>query len=294
MLPLGLAAALLLAAPLDLGAPTTPPTPIFGGQPTAPGAWPAVVAIEIGQYLCTGTLVSSNVVLTAAHCLDDRPDLAAIRVKIADNIYAPGAVIKVIAYGFDPRFCADCDWDIHDYGYLVLASSQPQAAPFPRVITRQADWNELMYVDAPVTLVGYGLDEADGTGVKREVEVRITEFSASGREFKAGGMGLDSCRGDSGGPAFARLGTGEYLLAGITSRGHTCGNGGFYAVPMAGLCWLYNDSRLDLRPPGCDACDCLDTTPDEGCGCSTPPSRAHGLLLLLVLLRRRRPRTHRA
>lgn len=291
MLTLGVAAALTLAAPQDLGAPTAPPTPIYGGQPTAPGAWPAVVAIEVGDFLCTGTLVSSNVVLTAAHCLDSQPDLAAIRVKLADSIYSPGEVIKVIAYGTDPEFCADCDWDIHDYGYLVLASSQPQAAPFPRVITRQADWDDLMYVKAPLTLVGYGLDEASATGIKRQVEVTITEFSATGLEFKAGGMGLDSCSGDSGGPAFARLDNGEYVLAGITSRGYTCGNGGFYAVPMGGLCWLYNDSKLDLRPPGCDACDCLDTAPgDSGCGCTTLDPDPAGLLLLLLLVPRRRRR----
>ena len=290
MLHLGVAAALALAAPTDLGTPAPPPAPIYGGATTAPGAWPSVVAISLGNFLCTGTLVSSNVVLTAAHCLDSQPDLDSIVVRLGDDIRGPGGAVKAIAYGSDPDFCADCDDDIHDYGYIVLAASQPQAAPFPRVITRQEDWDELMYVDAPITLVGYGLDDAGGTGVKRQVEVPITHFSASGLEFRAGGMGLDSCQGDSGGPAFARLGTGEYVLAGVTSRGYTCGKGGYYSVPMGGLCWLYDDSKLDLRPPGCDACDCIETAPDpEGCGCrGATAAPLSGLLLLLLLARRRR------
>lgn len=293
MLHFGVAAALALTAPTDLGVPPPPPTPIYGGTASAPGAWPAVVAISVGSFLCTGTLVSSNVVLTAAHCLDDKPDPGSIIVRLGDDINGPGSATKVIAYGSDPEFCADCKTDIHDYGYLVLANPQPQAAPYPRVITSQDEWDELMFVDAPITVVGYGLDEAGGTGRKRQVEIPLTKFSSSGLEFQAGGGGLDSCQGDSGGPAFARLGSGEYVLAGVTSRGYTCGKGGYYSVPMGGLCWLYDDSKLDLRPPGCDACDCLETAPtEEGCGCRSPapdPSLA-ALLLFLPLARRRRRR----
>ncbi len=292
MLHLGVAAALALAASTDLHAPapSPTPTPIYGGTASEPGAWPSVVAISVGNFLCTGTLVSSNVVLTAAHCLDDQPDINTIIVRLGDDINGPGNIVKAIAYGADPEFCADCDADIHDYGYIVLAASQPQAAPFPRVIRDQNEWDELMFIEAPITLVGYGLDDTGGTGRKRQVEVPITHFSSSGLEFQAGGMGLDTCQGDSGGPAFARLGTGEYVLAGVTSRGYTCGKGGYYAVPMGGLCWLYDDSKLDLRPDGCDACDCLETAPgDDGCGCrNTGPYPFVALLLLLPLTRRRR------
>ena len=104
-------------------------------------------------------------------------------------------------------------------------------------------------------------------------------------------MGLDSCQGDSGGPAFAQLASGEWRLAGVTSRGYTCGKGGFYAVPLGGMCWLQEASGLDLRPPDCELCDCVNTDPERGgCGCTTTDPR--GLLALLVplalLIRRRR------
>jgi hypothetical protein len=165
--------------------------------------------------------------------------------------------------------------------------TQPQSIIPTRVITSQDEWDEIMEVGQKMTLVGYGL--ADGgtvTGIKREVEVDITRFSKSGLEFQGGGDGKDSCQGDSGGPAFITLSTGEVVLAGITSRGYSCGKGGFYAVPYGGLCWLKETAGLDLSN-GCAMCDCIDTDPNrkEGCGCrSDAPLAPGGWLLLAAML----------
>ncbi len=295
MLLTGLAAAIALAAPVGpLTTPPPPPAPIFGGMQVEAGAWPAVVAISIGTTLCTGTLVSPTIVLTAAHCLEDNPALATITVRRGDDINFPGPSTKVTAIGFDPQFCGEktCKEDIHDYGFVVLATPQTDILEFPRPVADQDEWDEVMAVAAKITLVGYGLNEGDITGIKRQVEVPITKFSGSGLEFQAGGDGLDSCQGDSGGPAFAQLDSGEWVLAGVTSRGYTCGKGGFYAVPQGGLCWLREASGLDLRPPDCENCDCINTDParDEGCGCSTDARSPLALLLPLALLGLRRRR----
>ena len=293
----GIAAAMALAAAPNLTAPPAPPVPIYGGQPVTPGDWPAVVAISIGNFLCTGTLVSPNVIFTAAHCLDSKPEVASIIVRRGDDINFPVTPLKAIAYGADPEFCGEdtCKEDIHDYGFIVLANSQTDIPSFPRIIAGQDEWDDLMDVKKNITIVGYGLNEGEITGIKRQVEVPITRFSASGLEFQAGGMGLDSCQGDSGGPAFVKLGD-QWLLAGITSRGYTCGKGGFYAVPIGGACWLERESGLDIRPAECSECDCIITDParNEGCGsCSADPAAGGpftllGLLSLLGLLRRRR------
>ena len=294
MFSIGIAAAMTLAAPVGpVGIEPPPPQPIYGGAPVAPGAWPAVVAINIGSFLCTGTLVTPNVVFTAAHCLDDDPSVSSIIVRRGDDVNFPVTPIKAVAFGADPLFCGEdsCKEDIHDYGYVVLATPQDDITEFPRVIQTQDEWDELMAVERPITVVGYGQNEGEIPGVKRQVDVPIVRFSKSGLEFQAGGMGLDSCYGDSGGPAFAQLASGEWVLAGITSRGYTCGNGGFYAVPLGGLCWLQESSGLDLRPADCETCDCINTDPnrDEGCGCATAGGPAGpGALALLLLLRRRR------
>jgi MYXO-CTERM domain-containing protein len=298
MLLPGILAAMALAAGPPLGDLPSPPVPIYGGTAVPPGEWPAVVAISVGTFLCTGTLVSPNIVFTAAHCLDNNPPVSSIIVRRGDDINFPVPPIKAIAYGADPEFCGEdsCKEDIHDYGFIVLATSQNDVPSFPRAIADQDEWDRLMRVNSKITVVGYGLNEGQITGIKRQVEVPITRFSGSGLEFQAGGMGMDSCQGDSGGPAFARLGD-EWILVGITSRGYTCGKGGFYAVPIGGACWLEQESGFDLRPADCEACDCINTDPnrDEGCGCTTgdPRRGALGSLAMLALfgaLRRRRPR----
>ena len=292
MLLPGIAAVLALSAAPTFTAPPAPPVPIYGGDVVEKGAWPGVVAISVGNFLCTGTLVSPNIIFTAAHCLDNNPDVSSIVVRRGDDINFPVTPIKAVAYGADPEFCGEdtCKEDIHDYGFIVLASSQTDLTSFPRAIADQDEWDELMGVDKKITIVGYGLNEGEITGIKRQVEVPITQFSKSGLEFQAGGMGFDSCQGDSGGPAFVKLGD-EWLLAGITSRGYTCGKGGFYAVPLGGACWLERESGFDLRPADCSDCDCINTDParNDGCGCTTGDSLASvGLLALLGLLRRRR------
>jgi secreted trypsin-like serine protease len=59
-------------------------------------------------------------------------------------------------------------------------------------------------------------------------------------EFFAGGRNLpDTCKGDSGGPAFIKDQDGRLLLAGITSRGAVgCDQGGVYTLVPAFLPWI--------------------------------------------------------
>lgn len=296
-----LSAVALLAAllgspwPVELAAPSPPAEPIFGGEAVAPGAWPAVVGIYIDGYLCTGTLVSPTVVVTAAHCLLRGAPVERVIVRRGEDLLFPGPSIPVAAYLGDPAYCSaeSCREDVRDYGYIELAVPQTDIAEFPRLIGTQREWDQLMRVDRLVTVVGYGLDENGNQDIKRQVEVPIVRFSASGLEFQAGGMGLDSCNGDSGGPVFARLDSGEWRLVGITSRGAECGDGGYYGTSHGGMCWLFDNAGLDLRPPNCEQCDCIDTDParEEGCDCdASGGAAASGAPLLLVLLARRRGR----
>lgn len=287
MQSLGLLVAVLA---LPVAAPERPAVPILGGAEVEPGAWPEVVAVLFpGNNICTGTLVSERVVLTAAHCLLGGPPTA---VALGASAFKPQRFVDVAAYGAHPDYCDPdtCKADLWDFGFVVLA--EPVADVVPAVPLRvQDEWDEAMVPGATVTLVGYGEDKGGDTHVKREVEAPIVRFSATGYEFQAGGDGIDSCYGDSGGPAFVTLADGSVRLAGVTSRGSkVCGMGGYYGIPAVALCWVSQETGVDLRA-GCDACDCLDTTPREErrCGCDARES-AGGLLVLLLLLARRRGR----
>jgi hypothetical protein len=286
-----------MATPGSLSRTEPPPSPIVGGEPTAPGEFDTVVAVQADNGLCTGIVVAPTLVLTAGHCLVDLELGQILRMYYGDNLdmYQP---VDGVSYGVHPEFCRDCVEDIHDYGYVVIASEfAPPSGSFVLPIVEQDEWDEAIIPGGDVTIVGFGEDPAvggimEGIGIKRKVTTGIEKFSEQGLEFFAGGGDKDSCFGDSGAPALARLDNGALRIAGITSRGSDpCGGGGYYGAPFPALCWLRDETGVDLLGGAC--CDCLDMSPpdtDAGCACG-PRRDALGMLLPLVVLacvRRRR------
>ncbi len=297
------------AAQLEVDAGTEPQA-IYGGEPVEPGDWPAVVSVATSSRRCTGTLVSPTLVLTAAHCLDPAP-VGPVQIQFGDSVNPPSIQVSSSDWGVHEDFClpADCGEDLHDFGWVLLSQPVNNVEPI-LPITDQAEFDEGMRVGVELVFVGYGEDEDQQIGIKREVTASLTSFTESGREFRAGGDGKDTCSGDSGGPALVRLGSGEVRLAGVLSRGGACGGGGIYGVPMPELCWLRDSSGVDLLPAGCEACDCVmlaGEQPDDGCDCSLAtadlqpgePGSGWALLGLGLLVgagvwRRRRVRAGRA
>jgi secreted trypsin-like serine protease len=69
-------------------------------------------------------------------------------------------------------------------------------------------------------------------------------------EFFAGGRNLpDTCKGDSGGPAFVKNPDGKLKLIGITSRGASgCDQGGVYTLVPAYASWIESVTGISLVP----------------------------------------------
>jgi len=275
---------------LDVTQPLPPPIPIVGGEPVEPGAYPEVVSIEMGDFACTGTVVASNLILTAAHCMQG---VTPAQINIFTGDATDGEpTTGAAAVGAHPDFLRDEGaFDIFDYGYIVTTDPLPE--PYAVPMTEQDEWDFAMQWDRELTLVGYGQDDDGNIGIKRFVNVTINGFSPEGLEFEAGGDGRDSCNGDSGGPAFVLLPDGTRRLVGIISRGsEVCGSKGIVGTPHPGLCWVRDETGTDVTG-SCSSCDCIDTTPpdppEEGCGCRAPnrPGLGVALLGLMLLLRRR-------
>lgn len=214
---------------------------IVGGVPTSD--FPECVAVGSRQgWCCSGTLVASNVVITAAHCLPD----CAERVFVGEDVDLPddGHVVDVRRAVVHPDYPPHGPYN--DLAVLVLAHDVPDVAP--RRIVDPARMAEAF----AVRLAGYGNTDpfgSSGYGRRRMVDVPIASsdhrFGAEPtREFVAGAPFLDrdSCNGDSGGPAYVEI-DGEWALAGATSRAtvssvRPCGDGGIYTLVPAYLDWV--------------------------------------------------------
>lgn len=260
-----LAAGLWLAAASVSDVTTKPPgVEIVGGAQTVDGEFDPVVAILAHQGLCTGTVVSETIVLTAGHCLAGLDFGQEVWVFWGPEL-SQNRRVRAVRWGVHPEFCSDCKEDIFDYGFVEI-EAEFTGIEFMRPIATQVEWDETMRAGAEVILVGYGEDPDNGSvdaglGIKRQVATEISKFSDGELEFFAGGDDRDSCQGDSGGPAFVRVADGTFRLAGITSRGSDpCGDGGYYGTPYPALCWLADETGVDLRADGCGTCDCLDTS----------------------------------
>jgi secreted trypsin-like serine protease len=249
-----LAAAVAVAVPraARAGAPTAP---VIGGQASPDGTWPDCVAVLFGgQQECTGVLIAPTLVLTAGHCADPQLDQVLIG---ANRLSQPSAgetidVMQQIEY---PSSQSTVDITL-----LILA--QPSTVP-PRTIA--SGWARAdLRNGATVELVGWGATDQNANqypDAQQEAQTTITDFDCTTSagcnlgarpdgELGAGGMGVDTCPGDSGGPLYLVTSYGAFL-AGTTSRAYDtatsyCKDGGIYERPDKILDWIEQQSGQAL------------------------------------------------
>ena len=271
--------------------------PILGGTPTTVGQFPTVVAIKVGQGLCTGTLVSSKMIMTAGHCItpdivgvpDDEALVASIEVYF-DTLSigmtgTPHKAKRVIHAGFDETVVG-----IHDIGLIELDTL---------VTDRLPSHVNFYAAAAPAigtvgTMVGYGQTSSGSAGVEYYLEERTsvscpTAVPASlGVDAKDENLlcfaqtdGKGKCHGDSGGPTFMMQG-GVPVVVGVTSFGD-------------GACEIVGaDTRTDAESTFLIANVpdiCVGSEPcgrDDGGGCSTSGGAGLAIAAALAGLRRRK------
>lgn len=235
-------------------APST--SPVIGGTAAPLGKWPDVAAVNdpSGDQACTGTLIAPNVVLTAGHCMDIPPASVVVGTASLARL-SDGEVIAV-----SQRFEYPNSFRSYDVGVLVLANSSRFA---PRAIA--TGWARLDITNgAAVAIAGYGATDRDAnmfTSTLQEATTSITDADCTTKagcntlaqpagELGAGGMGIDTCPGDSGGPLYLVTDYGTFL-AGVTSRGYNdnnyyCSEGGIYARPDKIVDWIEEVSGIKV------------------------------------------------
>lgn len=205
---------------------------LLSGDVALPGEWPDVAAVAYsgGVVACTGTLIASDLVLTAKHCVDSGPvryvALGAASLEDATEL------LDVLYVWRAPEGL--------DAAVLLIADAA-EVAPRPLLDACSAG---ALVPGATATIAGYGATDVHASvwdGLLRHATVAIEDPAcddpalgcmAWGAELVAGGGGVDTCVGDSGGPLFLHTPEG-LVLAGVTSRGTQegevqCGQGGIY------------------------------------------------------------------
>ncbi len=203
-------------------------SPIIGGS--SDDQDPGVIALyaqqNMGGALCTASVISPTVLLTAAHCVaPSEVGSGAIFVGlIGSNLNGgKGQELAVKETHYDTAFDINHPENGHDIGVAIL-QMPTTLAPLP--INRTADPTTL--IGRTVRLVGYGVNNGaaqTGAGVKRVVNAPVDAVDDS--LIKIGDSGHDTCQGDSGGPAFATF-DGVKTIVGLTSFGSSGCTGGGY------------------------------------------------------------------
>jgi hypothetical protein len=201
--------------------------PIYKGTPTQ--AFPAVVAIVVfnsdgSSALCSGTLVTPTIVLTAGHCLSFGL-VGAVIAAFPDGVTEVDR--QAIAGAIHPDFSLDVN-AVADVGVLVLEAPLTEVAPAPLATTDPRPRTR-------ATIVGFGDNGLNGAGSKRVGMVTLTRCPRAfhkpatarkpGLSLQRGQLsgslcwrpkhhGQDTCPGDSGGPLLV-----DDAVAGITSGG---------------------------------------------------------------------------
>lgn len=203
--------------------------------------------VDADDWYCTGSLISTTVFLTAAHCLEFLPAGAQVYVSFDPDMGAKSRkLIAARAFHYDPLFPGTQN-DPHDIGVVILPSDKtkgiaPLSLPPAGYLDGLAAQNGLK--DQLFVNVGYGGD-ATASGIPTISYDGVRKVSKSpfqalenfwlvlNMNGNATGEGGD-CYGDSGGPKFLDGNTTMVVATVVTGD-----------VPCRATS---KDYRLDTRP----------------------------------------------
>ncbi|KAJ2658566.1 hypothetical protein IWW48_003971 [Coemansia sp. RSA 1200] len=255
---------------------------VIGGEAAGANEFTSTVLLEIGsaQYnsqMCTGSLIASNVVLTAAHCayatdtvMFNASDFRVMLGHDAISTYdTPASNNK--SYGVS-KLVVHPDFDMTelkgDIAVLVLEESVASSEDALPILVYSGDYD----TDTPIRAAGFGMTNPYNTnsmptqlmavnltiGSDSLCAANTNDFSHEYLICTDGTAGKDTCNGDSGGPLVTPIdhGSSRTALLGLTSYGTSsasnpsglcaqAGGSGYYTHIAPYIPWIAKSANLD-------------------------------------------------
>jgi V8-like Glu-specific endopeptidase len=170
--------------------------------------------------MCSSTLVSKRVLLTAGHCLDPKVTPSFLPIRATNKTDAKSApdsdFIEVVDMIFHPEYDALKSAEGNDLALALLERAPEGVTPKPM---NTAPLDDLP--GQPVRVLGYGYTiEEDYTsfGIKMEVDLPVVKVDPLQFTIDDDQDTKGICNGDSGGPSFHTFGDGVERIVGVHSH----------------------------------------------------------------------------
>lgn len=193
---------------------------LIGGKIAKPGEFPEVVYISSGRSRCSATIVGPNVILTAAHCIQDGGEIFPAEFVIQQQAFKAKCM-------HHPEYSTRYSFD-----FALCKTKQPIEGIKPATISKIAP-----EVGKKASLMGFGCINprrpdggADGgnDGKLRWGNALVTQIDngvngVGGGQYFYTSDETSLCFGDSGGPAMLPLSNPKaeaHYVIGVNSRGN--------------------------------------------------------------------------